>query len=125
MKVVHLVRDVLDQRLRDRREEVIGRVDGIVLELEEGRPPRVAWLETGGAVAWRRMGPRVGGWVHALRARLGPREADPARIPWWAVVKVEDAVRVDVDGRGTEARRWEEWLRDNVVRRIPFAGRGP
>lgn len=122
---LHLVRDVLDQKLRDRREEAMGRVDGIVLELADGQPPRVACLETGDAVAWRRLGPRTARWVHALRKRLGPGAADPARIPWWAVVKVEGDVRVDVDARGTEARRWEQWLRDHVVRRIPFAGEGP
>jgi len=117
-----LVRDVLDQKLRDRREEAMGRVDGIVLEEADGQPPRVAWLETGGAVAWRRLGPRAGRWAHALRTRLGPREADPARIPWWAVVKVEGDVRVDVEDNDTPARRWEQWLRDRVVRRMPFAG---
>lgn len=124
MKELHLVRDVLDQKLRDRREEAIGRVDGIVLELADGEPPRVACLETGGAVPWRRLGPRWGRWARGVREHLGPREADPARIPWGAVVKVEGDVRVDVDGRGTEARRWEQWLRDRVVRRIPFAGQG-
>ncbi|HEX8903711.1 MAG TPA: hypothetical protein VF771_02575 [Longimicrobiaceae bacterium] len=121
---IHLVQDVLDQKIRDRREEAIGRVDGIVLEVPDGEAPRVAFLETGGPIPWRRLGPRIGRWARAVRERLGPKEADPARIPWWAVVKVEGDVRVDVDGRGTPVHRWEQWLRDYVVRRIPFAGQG-
>jgi len=40
-----LVRDCLDKQIDDRFKRRMGRVDGIVLEVEPGRPPRVAYVE--------------------------------------------------------------------------------
>ena len=42
-----LVRDILDAQLVDAHGHNIGRVDGILLELRAGRPPRVAAMELG------------------------------------------------------------------------------
>jgi hypothetical protein len=118
-----LARDILDSKLRDTYRNEIGRVDGIILEVEPGKPPRVAWLEAGGAVAWRRLSGRLGRLGVALRRRWGPRQADPARFPWSAVTEGLDGLRVLVDGDRTAAMEWELWLREHVVRRIPFAGK--
>ncbi len=41
----HLVADFLDEQLVDRKGEPAGRVDGIVIELREDRPPRVVCVE--------------------------------------------------------------------------------
>ena len=119
-----IVRDVLDSKLRDVYRREIGRVDGIVLELVPGNPPRVAWLEAGGPVAWRRVHPALARLGRALRRRFGPRQTEPARFPWSAVAAAEDCLRVTVDADRTPAMAWELWLREHVVRRIPFAGRG-
>ena len=51
-----LVRDVLDELLRDRRGRKMGRVDGIVLELRDGEPPRVVALHSGLETLARREG---------------------------------------------------------------------
>jgi hypothetical protein len=118
-----LVRDLLDTKIRDAYRHEIGRVDGIVLEVEPGAQPRVAWIECGGPVAWRRLHPRFGRWAAAVRRRLGPRQVEPARFPWSAVASHEPEVHVRVDAARTPAMAWELWLREKVVHRIPFSGR--
>lgn len=42
-----VIRDVLDNQLVDRHQRKMGKVDGIVIELREHQPPRLAYLETG------------------------------------------------------------------------------
>ena len=117
-----IVRDVLDAKLRDTYRREIGRVDGIVLEVEPGSPPRIAWLEAGGPVAWRRVSRLLARLDEALHRRLGPRQTEPARFPWSAVSSTEDGLRVTVDADQTPAMAWELWLRGKV-RHIPFARR--
>lgn len=118
-----VARDVLDTKLRDTFRREIGRVDGIVLEVVPGAPPRIAWLEAGGPVAWRRAGRWLARLDEALRRRWGARTAEPARIPWSAVAGTEDGLWVKVDADRTPAMAWELWLREHVVHRIPFSGR--
>ena len=118
-----LVRDVLDTKIRDTYRREVGRVDGIGLEVGPGAQPRVAWLESGGPVAWRRLHPRLGRWAEAVRRRLGPRQVEPARYPWAAVARTASELHVRVDADRTPAIAWELWLRERVVRRIPFSGR--
>src|ERR1051325_11639479 len=43
----HVVRDILDKQLVDRRQRRIGKVDGLVLEAREGEPLRLAFIEVG------------------------------------------------------------------------------
>jgi hypothetical protein len=118
-----IVRDLLDSKLRDAFRREIGRVDGIVLEVEPGAPPRVAWLEAGGPVAWRRVSRSLARLDAGLRRRWGARQAEPARLPWSAVASTEDGLRVTVDADRTPAMAWELWLREHVIHRIPFSGR--
>ena len=118
-----IARDLLDSKLRDAFRREIGRVDGIVLEVEPGAPPRVAWLEAGGPVAWRRAWRVLARLDGALRRRWGARSTEPARIPWKAVASAEDGFRVTVDADRTPAMAWELWLREHVVHRIPFSGK--
>src|SRR5689334_7305911 len=110
-----MVRDVLDGKLRDAYRREIGRVDGIVLELVPGNPR---------PVAWHRVHPALARLGQALRRRFGPRQVEPARIPWSAVTAAVDGLKVSVDADQTPAMAWELWLREHVVRRIPFSGSG-
>ncbi len=52
--------EVLDQQVIDRHGELMGKVDGILLELRPGKPPRVAHLVIGGGTAARRVHPPSG-----------------------------------------------------------------
>ena len=115
----HLVRDVLDKQLIDAQKTKLGKVDGLVIVLREGKPPRVGYIECGAAVVARRLGRWCERAVLALNRRFGVREMPRYRIPWSKVNEVDINVEVDVDEHPLLA--WEEWLRAHVVGRIPFS----
>lgn len=123
MKGVHLVHDVLDAQLVDRKQQKMGRVDGLVIELRDGEPPRVAELLIGGSV----LAERIGRWMVAL-VRVGSRlfHIEPAvtRIPFEQVRVIGACLELDLDARSTNALRTELWLDEHIVCRIP-GGAGP
>lgn len=123
MNGICLVHDVLDAQLVDRGQQKMGRVDGVVLEIRDGEPPRVAELLIGGSV----LAERSGGWMVAL-ARAGSRllRIEPAvtRVPFEKVRVIGSCIELDLDARSTNALRTERWLDDHVVCRIP-GGAGP
>ena len=123
MKGVKLVHDVLDAQLVDRKQEKMGRVGEVVLELRDGEPPRVAHLLIGGSV----LAERIGGWMVAITrgvSRLLKIEDGVTRVPFEKVRVVGSCVEVDLDAESTNALRTEHWLDDHVVCRIP-GGAGP
>jgi sporulation protein YlmC with PRC-barrel domain len=118
---VNLTRDILDQQVVDRTGQRLGKVDGVILELRDGEPPRVAAIEIGPVTLIRRIHPRLAEWLGGWLRRHGPRSDGTLRIPWSKVRAIGVDVRVDLIADGTPARAWEEWLREHVVRRIPGA----
>lgn len=116
---MNLTRDILDQQVVDRTGQRLGKVDGIILELRDGEPPRVAAIEIGPVTLTRRIHPRLAEWLGRWLRRHGPRSDGTLRIPWSKVRAIGVDVRVDLIADGTPARAWEEWLREHVVRRIP------
>ena len=117
-----LVRDVLDKQVLDRRGRKMGKVDGIVLELRDDGPPRVACIEIGLAVLVRRLIHVGGDLVALVERRLGIRGGDPVRVPAAKIREAGIDVHLDLDASETEALAWEEWLGKHVVRRIPGSG---
>ena len=111
-----LVRDLLDKQLIDRHGRRAGKVDGVVLDVRLGRPPRVAALEVGVATLARRVHPRLERWLAQVSGRRRPY-----RIPWARVRKVGLEVRVDLDATRTPIYALEHWLRRHVIGRIPGA----
>lgn len=112
-------REILDQQLVDRTGVNIGKVDGVVLELRDGLPPRVAAVLTGGHLLARRLHPWIEAWTRLLTRGWGPRSHNPLRIPWSKVTKIGVDVRVDLDAQ--DALPWEHWVRDRIIGRIPGA----
>ena len=115
-----LVRDCLDKQLDDRNKRRMGRVDGLILEIEEGRQPRVAYVEIGVKTLMNRLSKRLGrasGWL-MKRFDVDP---DPYRIPWGKVRVGLNKVEADVEAEKTPALEWELWLRKRVIGRIPGA----
>jgi len=106
-----LVRDCLDKQIDDRFKRRMGRVDGIVLEMEPGRPPRVAYVELGVKTLMNRLSRRLGNAI----------THEPYRIPWNKIKVGLNAVRADVEAEKTPALEWELWLRKKVIGRIPGA----
>jgi len=118
-----LVHDIQDAQLLDRKRERIGRIDGLVLELEEGCPPRVATILVGGLV----RGERIGGWAVALarllRRAAGMKSDGVSRIPFGAVREISGAIQVDVDEETLDSEAVERWLSTHVIRRLPGGDR--
>ena len=115
-----LIRDCLDKQIEDSSERRMGRVDGIILELETGRPPRVAYVELGVTTLMNRLSQRLGKVVARLlkRFEISP---DPYRIAWRKIKVGLNTVRADVEAEKTPALEWELWLRKKVIGRIPGA----
>jgi sporulation protein YlmC with PRC-barrel domain len=110
MQQFDLIRDVLDKQLVDDVKKQMGRVDGIVLELREGEPPRVDHFEVGFAVLAERVLPRAGKWVDRL----------PWSVPWDKVREVtQHHIILDFDAERTPAFDWELWLRKHIVDKLP------
>jgi sporulation protein YlmC with PRC-barrel domain len=119
-----LVHDVLDAQLVDRKQRKIGRVDSLVLALEEGRPPRVAAILVGGPVRAHRIGRWALALERVLRSLGRVRRAGVSTIPFDAVRCIGDTIQVDVDGDALESNQLEAWLAEHVICRIPGAGTG-
>ncbi|RUW38459.1 MULTISPECIES: hypothetical protein [unclassified Mesorhizobium] len=118
-----LVRDILDKQVIDREQVKIGKVDGLVAELRQGKPPRIVAIELGSIALARRLGARPGRWMAGLSARLGgKRHGEPHRIAWNKVRDIGIDIEFDIDVRETAIFDWQNWLRDHVVGRIPGAG---
>ena len=115
-----LIRDCLDKQIEDRSKRRMGRVDGIILELETGRPPRVAYVELGVVTLVNRLSRRLGGFV-ARRLKSFEISTDPYRIAWGKIKVGLNTVRADVEAEKTPALEWEMWLRKKVIGKIPGA----
>jgi hypothetical protein len=123
MKGICLVHDVLDAQLVDRTQQKMGRADGLLIELRDGEPPRVAALLVGGSV----LAERVGRWMVALSdgiRRLLRIEPAITRVPFERVRVIGSCVELDLDAGSTSALRSERWLDEHVICRIP-GGSGP
>lgn len=117
---MELFRDCLDKRVDDRAKRRMGRVDGIVLEIEPGRPPRVAYIELGVKTLMDRLSRRLGNAISKLM-KSRHIEFAPYRIPWGKIRVGLNEVRADVEAEQTPALEWELWLRKKVIGRIPGA----
>ena len=117
---MNLVHDVLDKQVLDRNRCNVGRVDGVALELRDGLPPRVAYVELGGEAAMRRLGDVLARFARWLRRVVKPA-AGPTRVPWESVTVIGKEIQIDAEAEATPALAVELWLRDNVVRRVPWS----
>jgi sporulation protein YlmC with PRC-barrel domain len=118
---MELGRAVLDQQVIDRDCELMGKVDGVVLEIRDGEPPRVAALVIGGGTAARRVHRGFGAWLLRWRRRWGPKNDVALEVPWSKVLKIGVDVKVDMKAHRTTAMAWEHWIRDRIIGRIPGA----
>lgn len=117
-----LIGEILDAQMIDRNDRAMGRVDGIVLVVRDGKPPRVAAIESGFAVLMRRLSKRLARLAVAAGRRLGVRDEPYYRIDWKHVKHVRNyGLELDLDGTDTEVYAWEHWLREHIVNRLPFA----
>ena len=121
---MHLVRDLLDNQVRDERDRKMGKVDGIVLVLLQGRPPRVAAIELGMPTLLARINHRLGRLAARLERRWGITDGEPVRIPLNRIESIGIDVKVNVDADRTTVYDWERWIRRVLIERIPVPGGG-
>jgi sporulation protein YlmC with PRC-barrel domain len=121
MGALHLAHDVIDAQLVDRHQEKIGRVDELLLELEAGKPPRVATIVISGAARARRAGRWMLACRRAVHALFGQRTEHESRVPFDAVRCIADTIELDVEGNALDSMHLERWLATHVICRIPGA----
>jgi hypothetical protein len=111
--------DVLDKQLVDRNQENIGRCDALMLELRDGRPPRVAAILVGGPIRHE----RIGRWMTGLAKLFGGGKAGGgvSRIPFTAMRSLGDTMQLDVLRDDLPSEHVEHWLAKHVIGRIPGA----
>ena len=120
---MQLGRDLLDNQVLDKFNRKAGKVDGIVMVLRTGRPPRVTAIEIGLPTVLARIHPRLGALAARLERRLGIDAGRPVRIDIGRVERTGINVRIDVDANRTAAYAWEHWVCDTLICRIPGAGK--
>ena len=96
----------------------MGMVDGLVLEVGDGRPPKVTHILIGGVTLARRLSRPIRWLALWFARRYGVRGGEPYRIPWSAVRDVGVNITLDLDARETPALYWEDQVR-RFVRRVP------
>jgi sporulation protein YlmC with PRC-barrel domain len=119
---VRLVADVLDEQLRDSKGRNAGRVDGIVLELREGKPPKLAYVEVSPITLLARFSRRLAHWYARHDRKVGEGRGVPVRIPWTRISRDGPTLVMDIDADSTPIFALEDWLRRKVVDRVPGSG---
>src|SRR5919204_1905787 len=120
-----LIRDILDAQLVDELGRNIGRVDGIIVEVRDGRPPRFVAMEVGIVTLLRRLHPRLGRWARAFAVRFSPVPLRRVRIPPHTFRDIGVDVEVAVYASGDpQLLRLEKWLSRHVVARLPGGSSG-
>lgn len=116
---MNIVRDVLDKKILDCNNAEVGRVDGVLFELDEGSQPRMVRLEIGGEI----LAARVAGWLvpitRWLRTAWGPKRDPIVGIDWAHVTRMERDLHLDIRADDTQALAWEHWLSEKFIQRIP------
>jgi hypothetical protein len=121
---IDLARDVLDKQLIDRDGTKMGRVDGLVLLLDDDGRPRLDHMQLGFVVLARRVHPRLEKWLEKIRERWSVRKVARQVVEWEKVTELTTGhIKVDLLARETPAFDWERWLRDKIVMHLPGAGK--
>jgi hypothetical protein len=111
-----LVRDVLDKAVADRNGREMGRVDGVVAEVQPGRPPTLVAILIGPTALAARLHERLGVWVARLERRLGLPESRPDRIAFSDVDEIGTRIRLTLTAGETTTDAVEQRLRGWVVK---------
>ena len=115
--------ELLDLQMIDVDGMMAGNVDDLQLTFpEEGGPPFVSRILAGPGALAGRLGGRVGRWLESVHRRLHPKEhAGPATVPFGVVKNIGNHVELTVSRSTLEVSRFEDWVRDRIISRIPGA----
>jgi hypothetical protein len=117
--MLRLVAEVLDQQVCDAKGRRSGRVDGIVLELRDGKPPRLAYIEVSPITLLSRFSRRLAHWYARHDRKFGEGRGVATRIPWTRMTRDGQTLTTDIDAESTPIFALEDWLRRAIVEKIP------
>lgn len=115
----HVMRELLDNALEDRKGCPMGSVDDLTVEVRPGEWPRITHIEVGGVAMARGLTWPFRPLFTWMARRWGAQRGEPYRIEWWRVRDIEVAIKADVDAEDTPVLHWERVLREHFVRHIP------
>ena len=120
-RVVDAGLELLDRQLVDVDGRMAGNVDDLRLTWPDGGgPPFVDAILSGPGALSRRIGGRLGRWIAGVHGRLQDCDLEgPASVSFGVVRSIGSDIRLTVrlDQLGTQ--RFQAWVRDRVVTRIP------
>ncbi len=114
---------LLDRQIVDRTGALVGKVDDVELTVDPGEAPRVTALLVGQEPLGERLGGALGTALAGSARRLrGDEESAPLRIPYEVVAEIGPAITLSVPRDLLTEPALEQWLRTNLIGRIPGAG---
>jgi hypothetical protein len=124
--VVDAALHLLDRQILDSDEMMAGTLDDLELTFPEAGsgPPFITAILAGPGALAGQIGGRIGRWLESVHARLHPSEhPGPARIPFGIVKRIGNHVEVSLPRADLDVSRFEKWVRDNIIGKIPGAYR--
>jgi len=122
---MELGKQVLDKELLDRDRRRAGKVDDLVLELDDpggaAALPRVQAILTGPTALSLSMSRPVRWLVHNGYRLLGLRDPHPAAIAWERVTAIGVVVHVDVDREDAGWPALFDAVNARLIKRLPGA----
>ncbi len=117
-----LVREVLDKRIMDCDDNIIGRVDGLIITLSEKGQPRITELSVGGPALFARLGHWAVPLARFFAGLWGPKRRSAVRIPWSDIDHFGRDVKLTISADVAGTMAWENWIDRHIIRTIPGSG---
>ncbi len=118
---------LLDRQIVDKDGRLAGKVDDLELTLPHGSmsdPPFVSAILSGPGALAPQIGGRLGKWIAAAESRLSDKPG-PARISFGVVRRIGNDVQLIVSRDDLDVTRFEDWVRDTIISRVPGARHAP
>ncbi|MFC8492034.1 hypothetical protein ACFUJU_14850 [Streptomyces sp. NPDC057235] len=114
---------LLDRQVVDQDDRPVCKVDDLELEPDADGRPVVTAILVGPAALAPRLGGKTARWLAAVQRRLSVGEGDgPARLDFDHVTGIGAVVRVDLPEEDVKVHALENWMRENLIGRLPGAG---
>jgi hypothetical protein len=120
--------DLLDRQIVDVDDRPVAKVDDLEMtdSDEAATRPTISAVLCGPAVLGRRIGPRTGNFLEALRGLLreGPPQGAPISISFDLVTEIGSAIKLQARRRDLPVTAVDEFLGEHVIGHLPGAGSG-